>query len=305
MASTTADGRAASRRRSWLDKPIPESIPPRKRQLALALHSLFVLLRRHEDGNSRAMTHDMPSQQEAADRFNSDSSSLSRYLSDIRVPKAPFLRALHEAAEADAVAAGKEVGITLADLLDLHRLAVRERRGELPEQRGEPGGTCLSCHECERQLSSARKYAQLMNGKVRVLKRKNAALRTRRADARRRPETVTPLPVPHQTGDRQRNNKPLATAKQVAAQAAALNRAGRADEAFNTVRRTATELLTPVETALLILELRAEKQDLLADNLIHVYGRDESAARVIVASAALHDAGAANEAGTLLRASLR
>jgi hypothetical protein len=51
--------------------------------------------------------------------------------------------------------------------------------------------------------------------------------------------------------------------------------------------------------------LRQQRQDHLADNLIHIYGRDQEDRDVMHVAMELHDQGAISDAGAVLRAALR
>ncbi|OOQ52218.1 hypothetical protein AFM16_14965 [Streptomyces antibioticus] len=59
--------------------------------------------------------------------------------------------------------------------------------------------------------------------------------------------------------------------------------------------------LSHAEIASLMCLLRHQQERELADNLIHIYGRDQSHQDVIQVALHLHERGAPDDAGTLLR----
>ncbi|WP_461075966.1 hypothetical protein [Streptomyces deserti] len=95
----------------------------------------------------------------------------------------------------------------------------------------------------------------------------------------------------------------VAAARQLANRVGRLHRGGKRDEAFALLRQT-TEALSPRETATLLLLLRQQQADQLADNWIHIYGRDQYAQDILHAALTLHEHGAFDDAGALLRAAL-
>ncbi|WP_280866710.1 hypothetical protein [Streptomyces sp. SAI-127] len=115
----------------------------------------------------------------------------------------------------------------------------------------------------------------------------------------------TPLPVPRQKRDRQRSKKEEAVAQQLARQAGELDSTGKPNLALTLLRQGTTELLTPAETAHVMVELRRHERDHLADNLIHVYGRDQGDRHIMAVALELHEEGAIEDAGAILRAALR
>ncbi|MFD0393596.1 hypothetical protein ACFQ3Z_18670 [Streptomyces nogalater] len=96
----------------------------------------------------------------------------------------------------------------------------------------------------------------------------------------------------------------MSAARQLVAQAEELDGSGREDLAFTLLRQGTTELLTPAETALVVVELRYRQRDRLADDLIHVYGRDQEDQDVMAVALELHEKGAPDDAGAVLRAAL-
>lgn len=314
MASAIPAGGTPAR--TWLERPFPDSLPPRKRELAAALRALFLLLKpeNRDEADDRP-----PTQAEAAKRLKSSATSLSRFLYDVRVPKRSFVEDLHKAACADASADGRHVQITLEELLVLRTRADGERRGckncadlggridALTQRLDAPCPTCRA-HQQERQenatqLVALRAEVAKLRAVVLEMQASEAGLRARLAMAR---SSRTPLPVPHLRRDRQRSSKEVAVARQLAAQASDLNSAGEQDAAFTLLRQGVTELLSPPETALVVLELRQHERDHhLADNLIHIYGRDQKDRDIMTVALELHEEGAVDDAGAVLRAALR
>ncbi|MFJ9421575.1 hypothetical protein [Streptomyces sp. NPDC101249] len=115
----------------------------------------------------------------------------------------------------------------------------------------------------------------------------------------------TPLPVPRQRGDRQRSEKERLAARQLADHATELDLAGNDGIALTILRQATTEVLSPAETALVVVELRQRRRDHLAEDLIHVYGRDQGDRDVMTVAMELHAEGAVDDAGAVLQAALR
>ncbi|MDQ0748735.1 hypothetical protein QF034_002966 [Streptomyces africanus] len=301
----------------WLDRPLNDSSRPRKRELALAIRSLCRILRAEDPAKSG---EGPPSQAEVAKRLHSNATSLSRFVSPHhpRVPNPRFLEDLHKAASADAAASGQEVGLSLAALQALRASADGEKRGckgcvelgvridSLTHQLSAPCPACTA-YQQEREENAAQLAAR--KGEVTTLRAAIQAMQTTEADLRASlamaKASRTPLPVPHRQRDRQRSKKEVAVARQLAAQAGDLDSAGKQDAALTILRQGTTELLSPTETALVIVELRQQERDHLADNLIHVYGRDQEDRHVMAVALKLHEEGAADDAGSVLRAALR
>ncbi|MET7314201.1 MULTISPECIES: hypothetical protein [Streptomyces] len=116
--------------------------------------------------------------------------------------------------------------------------------------------------------------------------------------------SATPLPVPRRRGDRQRMQDDIAAARQLAQRAADLNRSEGPNAALIHLGQNSS-VLTPYEMAVLLLLLRQQQEHHLADNIIHIYGRDQSDRDVLQATWALYEHGATDDAGALLRAALR
>jgi hypothetical protein len=226
---------------------------------------------------------------------------------------------LYKEACSDAAAYGQDVGITRDDLLDLRTRAARERRGcrqcvELRKRIDSLArATNLTCPSCDarqqhRQAEDAAQVTALKNqvaalrATVREMRTTEAGLQARLAAAQ---AARTLLPVPHQTRDRQQSKKEEAVAQQLARQARELDSTGKPNLALTLLRQGTTELLTPTETAHVMVELRRHERNHLADNLIHVYGRDQGDRHVMAVALELHEEGAVEDAGAILRAALR
>ncbi|MFF7402816.1 hypothetical protein [Streptomyces murinus] len=315
MPSAAVDGSRRPLPR-WLTKPLVGDGLPRKRQLALAIRPLLVELWTRGATESGGTP---PTQAELAERLHSNSTSLSRFVSlDPRIPSEKFIENLYKAACPDATVSGGCVGITLEALQDLRTSADGERRGcpscvelggRIDSLTAQLNALCPACaaREKEREdaaalAASLRQEVASLRSRVRALEASEAGLQARPAMAKAR---RAPLPVPRQQRDRQRSQKEVAVARQLTAQARELDSAGQQDEALALLRRGTTELLSPTETALVIVELRQQKRDHLVDNLIHVYGRDQGDRPVMTVAAELHEEGAADDAGAVLRAALK
>ncbi|MFD5470256.1 hypothetical protein [Streptomyces sp. NPDC127105] len=307
----------------WLERELlDEGLRPRKLELVLALRPLFRLLKTEESVKSgnRPLT-----QVEVANLLGTNTTSLSRFASlDPRVPSQRFIEDLHNAARFSATS--QDVGITLDALQTLRAKAEVENRGRcercaelgrridsLTQQLSAPCSACAVlqqeqvAYQQEREESAARmaalrKEVAAMRAAVQERETIEAGLRARLAMAQ---ASRAPLPVPLRKGDRQRSAKERAVARQLAARAAELDGAGKEDSALTLLRQGTTELLSPSETALVMVELRQQERDHLADNLIHVYGRDQGDRHVMAVALELHAEGAVDDAGAILNAALR
>ncbi|MFC7867627.1 hypothetical protein ACFU5B_27910 [Streptomyces murinus] len=306
----------------WLTKPLVGDSLPRKRQLIAAMRPLLGLL--WAQGSAGPDSPPLK-QAELAERLESNSTSLSRFVSlDPRVPGQKFIEALYKEACLEAAASDVPLDITLEALQDLRTSADGERRGcpscvelggridslttevsSLTTQLNAPCPACVT-REKERDdavaLASLRREAAELRAKVPAPETSGAGLQARLAMAKAR---RAPLPVHRQQRDRQRSQKEVAVARQLAAQARDLDGAGQPDEALALLRRGTTELLSPAETALVIVELRQLKLDHLVDDLIHVYGRDQGDRPVMMVAAKLYEEGVPDDAGAVLRAALK
>ncbi|PZH13385.1 hypothetical protein C1I97_11360 [Streptomyces sp. NTH33] len=220
----------------------------------------------------------------------------------------------------------QDVGITLDALQTLRVNAEAENRGlcercaelgrridSLAQQLSAPCSACAVlqqeqvAYQQERKENAARmaalrKEVAAMRAAIQKLEAVEAGLQARLAMAQ---ASRAPLPVPLRKGDRQRSEKERVVARQLAAQAAELDAAGKEDSALTLLRQGTTELLSPSETALVMVELRQQERDHLADNLIHVYGRDQGDRHVMTVALELHAEGAVDDAGAILHAALR
>ncbi|MGW7788459.1 MULTISPECIES: hypothetical protein [Streptomyces] len=321
----------------WLDpsKEFKGDVRPRKRRLALELRALCRLLLPEDLGETGKRTL---KQSEAAARLDCSADMLSRYLNTPRMPGRDFVERLYKEACADAAVRGQDVGITREALLDLHTSALGERGGceycpelggridSLTQQLDTP---CPACKAHQRQQEARRRQRKQLAARLRSARREEVRLRTAVADLkvivadlkaelaekaaneaglRQRPAAAqgarTQLPVPRRPRDRQLSTKDVSAARQLVAQAEELDRSGRDDLAFTLLRQTTTELLTPAETALVMAELRYREHDRLADDLIHAYGRDQENRDVMAVALELHEKGAPDDAGAVLRAAL-
>lgn len=321
MSSRGSQARAGG----WLTKDlVDDGRRPRKLALALALRPLLRLVK---PDNSPESGDRPPSQAEVGKRLGINTTSLSRFASlDPRVPSRRFIEDLYKMACEDAATSGQDVGITLEALQVLRTNAEAERRGNCPrcaelsgridsltQQLGIPCPTCAvyqqeqeACRQAREEdaarLTALKEELAAMREAVRETKAAEAGLQARLAIAQ---ASRGPLPVPRRRRDRQRSEKERAVARQLAAEAAELEKAGKEDLALIRLRHGTTELLSPSETALVMVELRQQKRDNLADNLIHVYGRDQEDRQVMAVALELHEEGAVDDAGAILHAALK
>ncbi|WP_146608193.1 hypothetical protein [Streptomyces sp. NTH33] len=307
----------------WLERELlDEGHCPRKLELVLALRPLLCLLKTEESTKSGDRP---PTQAEVAKLLGTNPTSLSRFASlDPRVPNQRFIEELYKAACLSANS--QDVGITLDALQTLRVNAEAENRGlcercaelgrridSLAQQLSAPCSACAVlqqeqvAYQQERKENAARmaalrKEVAAMRAAIQKLEAVEAGLQARLAMAQ---ASRAPLPVPLRKGDRQRSEKERVVARQLAAQAAELDAAGKEDSALTLLRQGTTELLSPSETALVMVELRQQERDHLADNLIHVYGRDQGDRHVMTVALELHAEGAVDDAGAILHAALR
>jgi len=309
-------------RGGWLnpEKGFHHGVGPRKQQLALALRELCRLLRSadpDEPGDTPYLLR------EAAKRLGCSSDSLSRYLNDTRIPRQEFVERLYKEACADAAASGQDIGTSIEALRLLHSSALHEQRGHndpelnaridaLAQQAKAPRKECaVNQRKQERnaaRLRSVSREVRRLRAEVAELKVERSELRAIEAGLREllaASGTGALLPVPRRQGDRQQSTKETLAARQLVAQATKLNNSGREDLASTLIRQSTAEVMTPAETALVVVGLRQQPGgNQLADDLIHVYARDQEKEDVMAVAVGLHDEGAPDDAGAILRISL-
>jgi transcriptional regulator with XRE-family HTH domain len=298
---------------TWIDKEFRSNVRPHMRNLANALQ----LLCRHLIPDEAARHAGKPlTQAKAARRIHCCESSLSRYLSGQSMPSLGIVEDLHREACRDA---GGEhaVGMTVSALKLLHKEAETERHSRGSEELlAEIGALTdqLQVAESERRVAETERAAlqqevaelKALRDEVTALRAAVEALKTNKAglQARLAARTATgPLPVPRRKGDRQRMRRDVSAVRNLAAQAGKLDAEGRGEAALRLLRRS-SEVLNPLETAGVLLLLRQQQHDELADNLIHVYGRDQGAQDVLHVALTLHEQGSSDDAGAILQAAL-
>ncbi|MFF6980681.1 helix-turn-helix domain-containing protein [Streptomyces sp. NPDC008343] len=274
--------------RPWTNKVISEDVPPGRRAFAAALQRLARHLRTQSAAGNKA-AHRPPTQKEAAERLKISESSLSRYLCGRYVPDFSIVKALHKQASTDAGGPGL-VGITRGELTEMHERAEAERR-------------CRRCASLSKMADLASVEADSLRRQLEEAESNRAGLQERLAALTR----ATPRPVPLQRRDRPRMSRDMAAARQVAQQAHDLRT--RSDDgeglALFLLRQATVEVLSPAEAALTLASLRELDQHQLADNLIHVYGRDQPDQDVLNIALTLHELGLPDDAGAILRAALK
>ncbi|WP_145869041.1 hypothetical protein [Streptomyces capillispiralis] len=190
--------------------------------------------------------------------------------------------------------------MTLETLRLLHKQAEAERG-----RRGN-GALAAEVDALTEQLRTVESERAALRDEVAVLKEAVKELKTTRAGLQARLAARTPsgpLPVPRRKGDRQRMRTDVSAVRGLVTQAGRLDADGRAEAALMLLRRS-TEVLNPLETAGVLLLLRQQQHDELADNLIHVYGRDQGDQDVLQVALTLHEQGSPDDAGAILHAAL-
>ncbi|WP_437055425.1 hypothetical protein [Streptomyces sp. enrichment culture] len=293
---------------TWPGKALADHVRPHKRNLVLALQALCRHLRPDQETKQAGKTL---TQAKAARRLLCCESVLSRGLSGQSMPSPAMIEALHREASLDA---GGEhmVGITLDALRLLHKKAEAERHrlgneesaaeiDALSEQLRTAEAECAALRQEIEELTPLREEVSGLRAAVDDLKATRAGLQ---GHLTVRQETSTPPPVPRRRGDRRQMRRDVSAVRNLAAQVSELDAEGRAEIALRLLRRSSTEVLNPLETAGLLLLLRQQQQDELADNLIHVYGRDQADRDVLHVALTLHEQGSPDDAGAILQAAL-
>ncbi|MEJ8669494.1 hypothetical protein WKI71_16945 [Streptomyces sp. MS1.AVA.1] len=198
------------------------------------------------------------------------------------------MEALYTAACANA-GGPESVGITLGKLAEMHERAKAERH-------------CRRCANLSKKAELADAKADSLRRQLEQTENDKAGLQERLIALAR----ATPLPVPRRRRDRQRMPRDKAAALQVARQAQDLQDGGTHGRglALALLRQSTTEILSPAEAALTLVSLRELDQHQLADNLIHVYGRDQPDQDVMSIALTLHELGLPDDAGAILRAAV-
>ncbi|MFE1752733.1 hypothetical protein ACFW88_19680 [Streptomyces anandii] len=299
---------------SWVNKQFHEGAGPHMRSLAEALQALCRCLspdeRDERTGKRKRLT-----QARAAARIPCTDSCLSRYLTGKSLPAREIIEKLH--AEACRDAGGEEfVNVTLDELQLLHDQAELERRCRgCTDLTSDVNTLKAQLSEAENECSALRQKVQEQEAELSELAalRKTASraaaareFEAARAGSQARPGARTspgPLPVPRRRRDRQRMPRDVAAVRSLTEQARRLDTEGRHGAALTLLRRSA-EVLNPLETAGVLLLLREQQHDDLADNLIHVYGRDQEERSILHLALSLHEQGSADDAGAILQAAL-
>ncbi|MGW2128403.1 hypothetical protein [Streptomyces coelicoflavus] len=222
-----------------------------------------------------------------------------------------MIEALHREASRDA---GGEhmVGISLDALCLLHKKAEAERHrlgneesaaeiDTLNERLRAAESECAALRQELEELPTLREEITGLRAAIEALEATGAGLRGRSATQ----GVSSPPPVPRRRGDRRRMRRDISAVRTLAAQAEELDAEGHAEIALRLLRRSSKEVLSPLETAGLLLLLRQQQQDELADNLIHVYGRDQGDREVLHVALTLHEQGSSSDAGAILQAALK
>ncbi|MCS0602454.1 hypothetical protein NX794_14710 [Streptomyces sp. LP11] len=299
--STTIE--AAPANRSWINKQFRSDVPPAKRALAVALQEVCRHITPDKSSRNRI------TQATAAAHLGCSESSLSRFLSGQSLPALPLVENFYKRACADA--GGTElIGVTLAELRELHSEAEAEK--------------CYACVGLTTEVALLKQQLQVAEAECSALREEVAQVEPLRRDLASQRAIVAklkaakagleaplalhapsaPLPVPRRRGDRQRTQNDVSAARQLAKQAGDLSRTEGPNVALTLLRQN-TGGLSPQEMAALLLLLRRQRDDQLADDVIHIYGRDQKNEDILHATLALHERGATDDAGAMLRAALR
>ncbi|SNS04477.1 hypothetical protein [Actinacidiphila glaucinigra] len=220
-----------------------------------------------------------------------DRSGISRYEKGERVPDDDFVTLLYEAATEKA---GRSLVFGKSDLLTL---CARARRR-----------ACSSCATSGRAVKAMRHAMRQLRRENQRLRAESESLhssvRAGLAEESANRRGAASLPVPHGDGDRQRWARDVVAARSLVESVQRLH-ARRDQVAVVTVMRRTGEVLTPAESATALVLLRELSEDQLADNLLHIYGREQPERDVMEAALALHERGYERDAGALLKAATR
>ncbi|NUV60003.1 helix-turn-helix domain-containing protein [Streptomyces sp. CAI-85] len=154
------------------------------------------------------------------------------------------------------------------------------------------------CDHSEAEADRLRAEIAQLGSRLASAAARGAGLKSRPAAAAA--SQSDPLPVPPSARDRQRTASAGRAAGNIAAKAGALQRGGRQGSMLSLLHHT-VRTLSHAEIAALMCLLRHQQERELADNLIHIYGRDQSHQDVVQVALELHERGAPDDAGTLLR----
>lgn len=299
----------------WAIKTLGSDVPPGWRAFAQALQQLCQHLFQE---NSPGSADTSFTQEKAARQLNTASSCLSRFLNAKTIPSLRVTQHLYDIA---CAAAGGEdrVGITLKELTVMRSVAEAERHCTKCKVRQEQAVLCSpqisKAAAAEREeaggkgeegedagtaeVEALREEVAMLRAAVAGLKASQVGLPARLAA----PTSSAPPPVPRRKGDRRRMHNDMAAVRQLASQAGQLQNSSPHGMAIKMLSQT-VEALSPLETAGLLNLLRKQQQHELADNLLHVYGRDQEVENVMHAALTLHQHGLSDDAGELLRAAV-
>jgi hypothetical protein len=207
----------------------------------------------------------------------------------------------------------EKTGLTPADLKKLHVAAASEHCASCAKERAASAMAEQQASRSTAELNTAREEAAALRRKVRMLESRaeqtprdaaawSAVQAGQRPRSKKQSDTVL-LPVPPGRGDRQQKSSLRRTALNIAHQAEAMQDGGRHGDVLAQLRHSA-EILSPVETAVLVDVLRERQLHEQADTLIHIYGRDKPDRDVLRTADQLHRQGASQDAAGLLQAAL-
>ncbi|MER7056792.1 hypothetical protein [Streptomyces sp. NPDC000351] len=297
---------------AWAEKELDEDVLPDRRQLATALQGL---LRHLVVTTPDGVTLAYPTQKQAADYLHIHETTLTRYLRGQRIPPERVAASVYDTVCRDAEDS-QGVGITREKLLELRARAEQERCVNCSRHRGaaRAAGQKLralqetherlerSAAERDRELGELRQHAAALKRETQRVKAAQpipvSEAGPRKVRGAARPATL--LPVRRRDRDRQQSKNETVAARHVGRRAEELLHGGRPDSTLALLRHTA-EASTPTEVALLVALLRSQGQDVLADNLVHIYARDRNDQDVVRTALILHERQAVADAEVLLR----
>ncbi|GGW20413.1 hypothetical protein GCM10010501_65690 [Streptomyces libani subsp. rufus] len=330
-------------RGGWLDpaKGFKEGVRPGKRRLGLALRDLCCLLR--PDGSDETGRHLKQAEAARRLGCEADELSRYLYDTRIppedfleRLHKEASADAAASGQEA-GISLDALLGLRTGALGEQRGCEhCQEMGGRLDSLVRQLNAPCTACAAHQHREEARRRQRKQLAARLRSARREEARLRTAVADLKASVAELratvavletklaekaaieaglqerlaaaqsarTQLPVPRRPRDRQLSTRDVSAARQLVAQAEELDSSGREDLAFMLLRQSTTELLSPAETALVVVGLRLRGRDGLADDLIHAYGRDQGNQDVMAVAMELHEKGAPDDAGTVLRAAL-
>ncbi|MEU1817910.1 hypothetical protein ABZ543_22315 [Streptomyces roseifaciens] len=290
-------------------------LSPEERALAEGLRELHALL----DPESPLTLQAVAELHSSHAGYGPSASTVSRYLSGRMAVPRDFVTHLH--ALAQRAAGAKEGFKPLSHYLGLHQRAENTGRSSHKELREkiraleeeiralEEKARALE-GECEQARSEyAQARSEIVDLRLQLSRLSLMARRTQsgagshadRASAWAASGLAGHLPVPRDSGDRQRSAADVAAARQLVQRASELL-AEDTSSALALLQGT-TEVLTPLEGAASLVLLRRGHHQ-LADAFIRIYGRAQPDRTIMSVALQLHEYGMPDDASAILRAAM-